>query len=98
MIAEEVAKMENEKLDDEGVYEVMQQSSYSQLCLSGMTQEEFVQYFTITLPKRMNGELPQPLSEMEDEVGSLDRVTNLTKVVQQELQDRLLSVYKLVFI
>lgn len=48
----------------------------------GLTQEEFVKYFTITLPKRMNGELPKPLSEMEDEVGSMDRVTNLTKVVQ----------------
>ena len=50
---------------------------------SGMTQEEFLQYFMITLPKRMNGELPKPLSEMEDDAaGSLDRVTELTKIVQ----------------
>ena len=47
-----------------------------------MTLEDFLQYFLITLPKRMNGELPKPLSEMEDDVGSLDRVTDLTKIIQ----------------
>ena len=48
--------------------------------VTGMTLEDFLQYFTITLPKRMNGEPPKPLSEMEDEMGSLDRVTDLTKI------------------
>ena len=50
--------------------------------VTGMTLEDFLQYFTITLPKRMNGETPKPLSEMEDEVGSMDRVTDLTKINQ----------------
>ena len=47
-----------------------------------MTLDDFLQYFMIILPKRMNGELPQPLSEMEDDIGSLDRVTDLTKIIQ----------------
>jgi len=50
----------------------------------GMSQEDFLGYFTITLPKRMNGEVPQPLSEMTDDQGTMDRVTELTKIVQDE--------------
>ena len=61
---------------------IKQQFGLINITYPGLTQEDFVQYFMITLPKRMNGELPKPLAEMEDQVGSLDRVTNLTRVVQ----------------
>ena len=47
----------------------------------GMTEEEFLNYFTINLPKRLNGELPKPLCEIEDSEGTMDRVTDITRVV-----------------
>jgi len=49
-----------------------------------MSQDDFLAFFTITLPKRMNGELPVPLAEMSDDQGTMDRVTDLTKIVQED--------------